>query len=159
MPPSKNRAPLSLAEIKALHDRVTDQVAYLEAQTNLCKRCATALLPESNFCHRCGRRVIAPAGEAGSAPADLITVKLHGLYDEKRREELALALIPILADIARTIDMKNVEHIDLGALTSLIPLLDAREAEHKPPIEVIGMNDDVYNTLTRAKFAKFFQRV
>ena len=156
--PGKKQAPMSRAELKALHDRVTDKVAYLEAQTNLCKKCATALLPDSNFCHRCGRRVGA-AGETEPAPADLVTVKLHGLYDEKRREELALALIPVLAELARTIDMTNVEHIDLAALTSLVPVLDARETGRKPPIKVLGMNDDVHKTLTRAGFAKFFQRM
>ncbi len=88
-----------------------------------------------------------------------MTVKLHGLYDEKRREELALALIPILADLARTIDMSNVEHIDLAALTGLIPLLEEREREHAEPIDVVGMNDDVLKTLTRAGFEKFFQRI
>lgn len=88
-----------------------------------------------------------------------MTVKLHGLYDEGRREELSLALIPILADLSRTIDMTHVEHIDVAALASLVGLLEARENESKPPIDVLGMNDDVHRSLTRANFAKFFNRV
>jgi len=86
-----------------------------------------------------------------------MTVKLNGLYDEKRREELALALIPIRAGLSRTIDMTNVEHIDIAALTSLVPLLEARESEHSAPIDVLGMNDDVYKRLTRSGFGKFFR--
>ena len=128
-----------------------------EAKT--CAKCQTALLPESLFCHRCGFRLSVAPDEAASALIDSTTVKLHGLYDEGRREELSLALIPILADLSRTIDMSNVEHIDVGALTSLVSLLEARESESKPPIDVVGMNDDVHNSLTRADFAKFFNRL
>jgi anti-anti-sigma regulatory factor len=88
-----------------------------------------------------------------------MTVKLHGLYDEGRREEFSLALIPILADLSRTIDMTDVEHIDVAALMSLVKLLEARASESKPPIDVIGMNDDVHQSLTRANFAKYFTRL
>lgn len=99
----------------------------------------------------------AKAEPASAELPELITVKLHGLYDDKRREELALALIPIRADLSRTIDMTDVEHIDIAALTSLIPLLEARESEYSGPIDVLGMNDDVNKTLTRTGLAKFFR--
>ncbi len=150
---------LTLSEIKALHERMTDQVAYLEARAKTCGKCAAALLSDAVFCHRCGLRVVIPTADMAAAPMDSMTVKLHGLYDEQRREELSLALIPILADLSRTIDMSDVEHLDVGALTSLVPILEARESEQKPAIDVLGMNDDVHKTLTRAGFAKFFNRL
>jgi anti-anti-sigma regulatory factor len=146
---------MTLAEIEAMHDRMTDRVAYMKGRTKTCTQCTTHLLPDSVFCHRCGRRVVAKIGPASSEQPELVTVKLHGLYDDKRREELALALIPIRADLSRTIDMTNVEHIDIAALTSLVPLLEAREREYTAPIDVLGMNDDVYKTLTRTGLAKF----
>ncbi len=124
-----------------------------------CTKCATALLPGSLFCHNCGHRVEA-VGDSSSAKivgeAEAIVVKLHGLYDDRRREELALALIPVLARIAKRIDMTNVEHIDLAALHSLLPLMEAQVNEGAPPIEVIGMNADVHRTLERAEFERFF---
>lgn len=131
----------------------------MNAWTNTCGKCATPLVADSIFCHRCGLRVAGASSDADALPANAVTVKLHGLYDDSRREELALALIPILADLSRTIHMGDVEHIDVAALTSLVHLLEAREAESKPPIDVIGMNDDVHNSLTRADFAKFFNRL
>jgi anti-anti-sigma regulatory factor len=155
----KRRAELTLPEIRALHNRLTDQVAYLKARSTMCPRCSTPIVRHAIFCHHCGRRLGASSTETSALPAELVTVKLHGLYDEKRREELAMALIPILADLARTIDMSNVEHIDVAALTSLIPLLEDRERERAEPIDVVGMNDDVQKTLARAGFEKFFQRV
>jgi anti-anti-sigma regulatory factor len=158
MTPNSPADPTS-AEIKALHDRATDEVAYLNALTKTCGKCKSALLPDSIFCHRCGVRIAVASTETTAPPAELMTVKLHGLYDESRREELSLALIPILADLSRTIDMSDVEHIDVGALTSLVKLLEARESESKPPIDVSGMNDDVHKSLTRANFAKFFTRL
>lgn len=134
----------------------------METTARTCVSCATELLPESIYCHRCGRRAGSNAdsvtsGEAGvpdAAPA----VRLHGLYDENRREELALALIPILAGISRTIDMSNVEHIDLAALVSVLPLLQAHVDALATPVAVIGMNDDVHHALTRAGIAGFFVR-
>jgi anti-anti-sigma regulatory factor len=157
MKPAQKPAPMTDAEIRAMHDRMTDQVAYMEARTKTCKQCSTALLPGSFFCHRCGRRVTV-AG-ADNASSETMTIKLNGLYDDKRREELALSLIPILADLSQTIDMTNVEHLDVAALFSLIPLLEARETESKDPINVIGMNDSVHNALARAGLAKFFRRI
>ena len=124
-----------------------------------CTQCETTLLPGSRFCHKCGRRV-SDVGVDASAKiieeAEEIVVKLHGLYDDRRREELALALIPVLARIAKRIDMTNVEHIDLAALHSLLPLMKAQVDEGAPPIEVIGMNADVHRTLARAEFERFF---
>jgi anti-anti-sigma regulatory factor len=155
----KDPADLTVVELKALHERLTDEVAYLAARTVTCVKCETALLSDSAYCHRCGLRVAAASTDAASAAVDSMTVKLHGLYDESRREELSLALIPILADLSRTIDMGHVEHIDVAALMSLVGLLEARENESKPPIDVIGMNDDVHKSLTRADFAKYFHRL
>ncbi len=152
-------ADVTLSEIKALHDRATDEVAYLQASAKACGKCKSALLADSVFCHRCGFRIPVASTEATSAPVDSMTVKLHGLYDDGRREELSLAMIPILADLSRTIDMTDVEHIDLAALMNLVPLLEARASESKPPIDVLGMNDDVYKTLTRANFAQLFNRL
>jgi hypothetical protein len=88
-----------------------------------------------------------------------MTVKLHGLYDETRREELAMALIPVVAGHSRTIDMTDVEHIDIGALHSLLPLLRPEMSAPTPPVDLIGMNDDVHRSLIRAGFAMFFRRV
>ncbi len=128
-------------------------------RANACVKCEAILVSDALYCHRCGLRITDAGAEAGLVDVDSVTVKLHGLYDEHRREELSLALIPILADLSRTIDMANVEHIDVGALTSLVSLLEARESEAKPPIDVLGMNDDVHNSLTRADFAKYFNRL
>ena len=139
--------------------RITDDVAYLLARTKTCAKCETALLPDSVFCHRCGLRIAVGPTDESSPGVDSMTVKLHGLYDDSRREELSLALIPILANLSRTIDMTDVEHIDVAALASLAGLLEARESEAKPPIDVLGMNDDVHGSLTRANFAKFFNRL
>jgi anti-anti-sigma regulatory factor len=155
----KSQADATRAEIEDLHDRATDEAAYLKARTTICSKCQSALLSESVYCHRCGVRVGVASTEATSARIDSITVKLHGLYDEGRREELSLALIPILADLSRTIDMTDVEHIDVAALVSLVKLLEARESESKPPIDVLGMNDDVHKTLTRANYARYFTRL
>jgi anti-anti-sigma regulatory factor len=152
-------ADVTLSEIQALHDRATDEVAYLQSSAKTCGKCESALVPDSVFCHRCGVRIPVASSEATSAPVDSMTIKLHGLYDDSRREELSLAMIPILADLSRTIDMANVEHIDVAALMSLVPLLEARQSESKPPIDVLGMNDDVHKSLTRANFAKYFNRL
>lgn len=96
-----------------------------------CDTCETVLVPDANFCHRCGHRIAGPPAPVDAVAEQLITVKLHGLYDESRREELALALIPILANLSGRIDMGHVEHLDVGALTSLVPLLEIRESEAK----------------------------
>lgn len=132
------------------------KITLVEIGAKTCGKCETALLADAVFCHRCGLRVD-PADEVPFGNS--MIVRLHGLYDESRREEFALALIPILANLSRTIDMTDVEHIDIAALASLTLLLEARQAESKPPIEVVGMNDDVHNSLSRADFAKFFNRL
>ena len=84
-------------------------------------------------------------------------VVLHGLYDDSRREELALALIPILSGQATTIDFTNVEHVDVAALISLLPALESRCAEGKPFIHTLGMNSDVHHSLKRAGLGPYFR--
>ncbi|GAC1388189.1 MAG: hypothetical protein NVSMB31_01740 [Vulcanimicrobiaceae bacterium] len=86
-------------------------------------------------------------------------VTLHGLYDDSRREELALALIPILSGQSTTINVANVEHIDVAALVSLLPALQSRSDEGKPFINAIGMNDDVRSSLHRAGLAAYFKEL
>ena len=89
-------------------------------------------------------------------PSEEIVVKLHGLYDDSRREELAMAMIPILSGQSTKIDFSNVEHIDVEALASLLPSLQARSDEGKPFINSIGMNQDVDASLRRAGLASYF---
>jgi hypothetical protein len=127
----------------------------------ICSHCATPLVAvDSRFCHRCGQAVVRDTA-LSDALGEIVSderpaVKLHGLYDHRRREELALAVIPILAGIAHRIDMTDVKHIDLAALQSLIPLMEAKRNEYAPPIDVIGMDDDVLRSLERAEFERFF---
>jgi anti-anti-sigma regulatory factor len=131
--------------------------------TTICSHCATPLVAaDSRFCHHCGQAVATHDTAISDAPGEIVAdelpaIKLHGLYDDRRREELALAVIPILAGLADRIDMTDVEHIDLAALQSLIPLMEAKRDEHAPPIDVIGMNDDVLRSLERAEFERFFR--
>ncbi|MDP9017959.1 MAG: STAS domain-containing protein [Candidatus Eremiobacteraeota bacterium] len=84
-------------------------------------------------------------------------VTLHGLYDDGRREELALALIPILSGQSTTINFSNVEHIDVAALASLLPALQSRADEGKPFVYATGMNDDVRSSLQRAGLTAYFK--
>jgi len=79
-----------------------------------------------------------------------LIVRLHGLYDNSRREELAMAMIPILSGLSTKIDFENVEHIDIEALTSLLPSLQSRADEGKPFINASGMNEDVRASLRDA---------
>lgn len=86
-----------------------------------------------------------------------VVVTLHGLYDDSRREELALALIPILSGQSTTINLSSVEHIDVAALASLLPALQSRADEGKPFVNVTGMNDDVRHSFHRAGLATYFK--
>lgn len=86
-----------------------------------------------------------------------VIVRLHGLYDDSRREELALALIPIVSGQSVKIDFENVEHIDVAALASLLPALQSRSDEGKPFIRAVGMNPGVRHTLQRAGLGAYFR--
>ncbi|MFN2528266.1 MAG: hypothetical protein ABR584_06060 [Candidatus Baltobacteraceae bacterium] len=89
-------------------------------------------------------------------PPQEVVVKLHGLYDDSRREELAMAMIPILSGQSTKIDFSDVEHIDVEALVSLLPSLQARSDEGKPSIHSVGMNQDVAGSLRRAGLGNYF---
>jgi len=85
-------------------------------------------------------------------------VRLLGLYDEGRRKELAAALIPVIKGECSTIDMTEVDHIDVAALPSLIPAIEARSQTEYPFIRVIGMNEDVQRTLKRTGLHLYFHK-
>lgn len=95
--------------------------------------------------------------EALGAPEPQNVVKLSGLYDDSRREELAMQLIPVLSGQCETINMTDVEHIDIAAVLSLLPALESRFDDHKAFINVIGMNEDVRSTLKRCGLLIFFR--
>ncbi|GAC1389143.1 MAG: hypothetical protein NVSMB31_04660 [Vulcanimicrobiaceae bacterium] len=83
-------------------------------------------------------------------------VRLLGLYDDRRREELAEALIPVIQGECSSIDMSAVEHIDVAAVTSFLPLLKAQWKRGRPQVRVIGMNEDIKRTLQRTGLAGYF---
>lgn len=92
-------------------------------------------------------------------PDQEVIVRLHGLYDNSRREELAMAMIPILSGLSTKIDFEDVEHIDVEALASLLPSLQSRSDDGKPFINAMGMNEDVRASLRRAGLGTYFVNV
>ena len=84
-------------------------------------------------------------------------VKLRGLYDEERSDELKRALIPVIRGEISTIDMTDVETIERAALASFVPL--ARKIEGDPQsqaVRVVGMNADVRSTFVSTGLSQYF---
>jgi len=85
-------------------------------------------------------------------------VRLRGLYDDRRTDELADAMIPIIRGECSTIDMTAVEHIERVALTGFLPLIKKlRPGVEGPKIGVIGMNGEVERTLQSTGLIRYFR--
>ena len=85
-------------------------------------------------------------------------VRLRGLYDVGRTDELAQSLIPIIAGECDTINMSEVAQIERVALAGFLPLIKELQPgiTHRK-ISVVGMNDDVGRTLQRAGLIRYFR--
>ncbi len=85
-------------------------------------------------------------------------VRLRGLYDNRRTDELADAMIPIIHGECSTIDMTAVEHIERVALTGFLPLIKKLQPGiESPKIAVIGMNEEVERTLHSTGLIRYFR--
>ena len=85
-------------------------------------------------------------------------VKLRGLYDEERSEELKRALIPVIRGEVSTIDMTDVETIERAALASFVPLARKMELDPKSPaVRVVGMSPGVRSTFVSTGLSKYFE--
>lgn len=86
-------------------------------------------------------------------------VRLRGLYDERRADELADAMIPIIRGECSTINMTAVEHIERIALTGFLPLIKKLQpGVTSPQIGVIGMNEEVQRTLHSTGLIRYFRQ-
>jgi anti-anti-sigma regulatory factor len=92
----------------------------------------------------------------GAEPRD--RVKLRGLYDAKRSDELKRALVPVIKGEISTIDMSDVETIERVALASFVPLVRKMDNESDgPTVRVVGMNDEIRSAFTSTGLSKYFE--
>lgn len=85
-------------------------------------------------------------------------MKLRGLYDERRSDELKRALVPVIKGEICTIDMSDVETIERVALASFVPLVRKIDNEaNSPVVRVVGMNDEIRSAFASTGLSKYFE--
>ena len=84
-------------------------------------------------------------------------VKLRGLYDERRSDELKTALVPVIKGECSTIDMSDVECIERVAMASFVPLARKLETDRDASaVRVVGMSSEVRNLFVSTGLSKYF---